>query len=261
MDTFSARPLNGGRFISRGKGRHAVRTIDSDELIFCVKGELAMFENGRLFELHPGDYLILRHGRRHGGLRDYPPGLSFYWLHFIGSPKMLENYPASGHAADPEQLAVYFQSFLAEQQAQNPDKRIFELLLELIFRELSRATIVHAPGKRLPQLVFQAEELIKLHFAENFSLPQAAKMLHCNPEYLGRIFNCHFQETFSSRLNRIRSEYAAKLLQNTNQSVKEIITECGFNDPAYFRRIFFRRYGTTPSAFRKFHRIGHQNTD
>ena len=220
-----------------------------------------MFENGKLFELHPGDYLILRRGRRHGGLRDYPPGLSFYWLHFIGSEEMLEKFPVSGHIANPEQLAVYFQSFLAEQQSRNPDRKIFELLLELIFRELSRTTIVHTQGKRLPQLVNQAEELLKIHFAENFSLAEAAKTLHCNQEYLGRIFHCHYQETFAARLNRLRVEYAAKLLLDTNQSVKEILGECGFNDPAYFRRVFFRRYGTTPSAFRKFHRSGHKNTD
>lgn len=262
MDIFHATALNGGRFISRGKGRHAVRTIDSDELIFCAKGQLTMFESGRLFELHPGDYLLLRKGRRHGGGRDYPPGLTFYWLHFIADDEMLDCYPASGHTANPEQLIIYFQSFLAEQQSQAPDKRIFELLLELIFRELSRAVITDTPEKRLPRLVYQAEELIKLHFAEKkFSLPQASKLLKCNPEYLGRLFHHHFKENFTAQLNRIRVEHAAKLLLTTGLSVKEIIEESGFNDPAYFRRIFFRRFDTTPTAFRKFYTQGHHNSE
>ncbi|MBE6377223.1 MAG: AraC family transcriptional regulator [Lentisphaerae bacterium] len=260
MNDFNAVPLNGGRFISRGKGRHEVRTIESSELIFCIKGSLTMFEEEKLFELHPGDYLLLRKGRKHGGVRDYPPGLTFYWLHFITEEELPENLPSSGHTANPEQLAIYFQSFLAEQDAVEVDKKILSLLLELIFRELAKTTQPLSPEKRCPQLVRQAEELIKLHFPEELSLAAAAGKLHCNPEYLGRIFQHHTGETFTAKVNRTRVEHAAKLLQNTNSSIKEILNECGFNDPAYFRRIFFRRYGSTPTAFRKFHRTGHKNT-
>ena len=253
-------PHNGGRFLSRGKGRHEVRIIDSDELIFCVKGTLAMFENGRLFELHAGDYLLLRRGRRHGGLRDYPGGLTFFWLHFIDEGNCLDDFPPFGKVARPEQLAIYFQSFLAEQQLQKSDPRALKLLLELIFCELSRSVASGCSARVLPRLVHDAGELIKLHYNEDLSLRTAAKKLHCNPEYLGRIFHLHYHETFSDMLNRTRIEAAAKLLLETNWEIKEILHETGFNDPAYFRRIFFRRYSSTPTAFRKFYRNGHKNT-
>ena len=187
--------------------------------------------------------------------------MTFYWLHFTGASDLLDQYPSSGHAVNPEQLAIYFQSFLAEQDALEPDQKILALLLELIFREIARSTPTYLPEQRCPLLVSQASELIKLHFAEELSLSKAAKKLHCNAEYLGRIFQYHYGESFTAFLNRTRVEHAGKLLQNTNASIKEIINECGFNDPAYFRRMFFRRYGTTPSAFRTFHRTGHRNTE
>ncbi len=261
MNDFSLTPLNGGCFISRGKGRHEVRRIESNELIYCVKGSLTMFEDGKLFELHQGDYLLLRRGRQHGGMQDYPRGLTFYWLHFTGASDLLDQYSSSGHAVNPEQLAIYFQSFLAEQDALEPDQKIRALLLELIFREIARSTPTYLPEQRCPDLVMQASELIKLNFAGELSLSKAAKKLHCNAEYLGRIFQYHYGESFTAFLNRTRVEHAGKLLQNSNSSIKEIISECGFNDPAYFRRMFFRRYGTTPSAFRNFHRTGHRNTE
>ena len=113
MNDFNAVPLNGGRFISRGKGRHEERTIESCELIFCAKGSLTMFEEDKLFELHSGDYLLLRKGRKHGGVRDYPQGLIFYWLHFTGGSDFLDQYAPSGHAVNPEQLAIYFQSLFS----------------------------------------------------------------------------------------------------------------------------------------------------
>ena len=82
MSVFDIEVFNGGRFVSRGRGRHQTRKIDSDELIFCVKGSLQMFEDEELYELKAGDYLILEHGRIHGGVRDYSGGLSFFWIHF-----------------------------------------------------------------------------------------------------------------------------------------------------------------------------------
>ena len=260
MDNFSFTPLNGGRFISRGKGRHPVRIIDSHEIILVIKGTLTMFEDGKLFELHAGDYLLLHRGKKHGGILDYPPGLSFFWLHFTGNGNTGPDIPVSGHAARPEQLSVYFQSFLAEQQEQTPDEKNKSLLLELILREISRPGTL-TPAYQQSPLTRKAGELIKLRFADpTLTLHSAAGILHCNTEYLGKIFHLHYQESFTSLLNRTRVEYAAKLLIDSNQSVKEIFYQCGFNDPAYFRRIFFRRYSTTPTSFRKFHRNGKINT-
>ena len=111
MDNFSFTPLNGGRFISRGKGRHAVRTIDSNEIIFVIKGTLTMFEETRFFDLHAGDYLLLHRGRKHGGILDYPPGLSFFWLHFNSNGDFPENMPPSGPAGVQE-LARFDAAYL-----------------------------------------------------------------------------------------------------------------------------------------------------
>lgn len=259
---FDVIPLNGGRFISRGKGRHQVRCIDSHEIIFVIKGTLTMFEDDRYFELHAGDFLLLRPGHCHGGLLDYPPDLNFFWLHFLDRQMNTAALLPSGKTADPEQLAIYFQSFMIKQQTTPPDDTGKMLLLELILHELSRSTAAGNSETTLPQLVRKCEELIKLCFHDTtLSLHSAARKLHCNTEYLGKIFHRSHKESFTAFLNRTRVEHSAKLLHETNLSIKEIIAESGFNDPSYFRRIFLRRYAVTPTAFRKFHRTGHYNTE
>ena len=48
------------------------------------------------------------------------------------------------------------------------------------------------------------------------------------------------------RLNR-----AWSLLAQTGRSVKDIAAACGFTDQAHLTRLFVRRYGMTPSVFRK----------
>ena len=48
-----------------------------------------------------------------------------------------------------------------------------------------------------------------------------------------------------------RLDRARRLLAETPRSVKEVAWVCGFSDQAHLTRLFARRYGATPSAFRK----------
>lgn len=52
------------------------------------------------------------------------------------------------------------------------------------------------------------------------------------------------------RVNELRLEYAARLLETTERSVTAIGFECGFDDLSHFHRRFKARYRTTPHAFR-----------
>jgi YesN/AraC family two-component response regulator len=52
-------------------------------------------------------------------------------------------------------------------------------------------------------------------------------------------------------LNRYRILQAQKLLLTTEHNVTEIGAMVGFNDPAYFVRIFHRETGKSPQHYRK----------
>lgn len=257
--SFQGKLLNGGRFISRGKGKHAVRRIDSDELIYVVSGELAIYEERSNFELRSGEWLILRRGREHGGLKEYPSDLSFFWLHFCDENGFLEQLPQHGRAARPERLTEYCLNFIAEQQEKEVDPQSLSLLFQLILRELQRSEPV--PGNRaLSPLAQNVFRIVQLRFMEPLSPESLGRELRCNAEYLGRIYRISYGETLAETINTKRAEYAAKLLAETTLSVKEIQSLCGYNDAAYFRRRFFRRYAMTPMEFRRRYTRGHINS-
>ncbi|MBQ2495965.1 MAG: helix-turn-helix transcriptional regulator, partial [Prevotella sp.] len=48
----------------------------------------------------------------------------------------------------------------------------------------------------------------------------------------------------------IRLGYASRMLVDTNLSISEISYDCGFNNLSNFNRIFKRKKGCTPKAFR-----------
>lgn len=262
------RLLNAGRFISRGKGRHATRVIDSYELILVIAGTLRMFEAESEFVLQPGDRLLLRPGLRHGGTAAYEPGLSFYWCHYRPrgeiSRRRLEAQAGMKDAARPERFSDCFGMLLAEQRGRESgaagSQRRLDLLGELLLSEAAESSAGRMDDE-LDPLAERARRYIKLHYEESISTAGLAGELHCHPDYLGRLYRKNFGISVTDEINRIRISAACRALRETGKSVKEIAFEAGFNDLAYFRRRFFRECGLSPARYRAERGGGHVNTE
>lgn len=269
VDETICRLVSAGRFISRGKGRHITRVIDSYELILVVSGVLEMFEETQRFRVEAGEYLVLSPGRRHGGIGAYGADLSFFWCHFLPRSEAGEARLAAlagpAPAARPGRFAEYFSLLLTEEKAARnrlaEHQRCIDLLGELLLAEAALPP-EHGPGRgaggTIPE---QAETLIRLHFEEDISTATLARELGCHPDYLGRLYRERFGCTVIDAINDARINCARRLLVNSHLSVKEIAFESGFNDPVYFRRQFFRRTGMTPGEYRRSRLGGHINTE
>lgn len=57
-------------------------------------------------------------------------------------------------------------------------------------------------------------------------------------------------QSVNELINNYRLQKTAELLLNSHLSISEIALECGFNDPAYFSRLFKQRYGVSPKEYR-----------
>lgn len=258
-------PQNGGLFISRGVGMHPVRIIDSHELLFVRKGHLGMFEQQRKFDLGPGQTLLLRPGRKHGGTLPYPPDLSFYWVHFKINLKMAKNRahvllttPQTVTVRRPERLTELFRRFLDDQES--------GILMPaagacLIIQMLAETSQIHERGSlSCSILAAKAEEYIRINFARPISTRDIAHALSVNPDYLERVFRKTFGFTLTHCLHQRRIQQAKTLLMDSTVTVKEITSACGFNDPVYFRRIFERYCSMAPRVFRRLYTRIHVNT-
>lgn len=258
--------LNAGRFLSRGKGRHGTRTIDSYELIYVDAGTLEMFEEERQFRLAPGDWLLLRPGFVHGGLAAYEPQLVFYWGHFLprdeAGRNRLDAMPSTGHAPRPGRFGEYYRLLLSELR-ETGTGRGADLLTELLLEEAARTVPAQTEGDdgEGTGLPARAREYIKLHFEEELSAGLLAEALQCGPDYLNRLCRRAWGHTVTEEINRVRLARACRLLLEGKLCVKEVAYESGFNDPAYFRRRFRRAFGQTPGEYRQGHSLGHTNTE
>ncbi len=93
--------------------------------------------------------------------------------------------------------------------------------------------------------------LVEIHFREKHGLADYAELLAITPKTLnkklGRLNIKHPNDIIKERILL----EAKRLLSYTSMSIKEIGYHLGYDDPAYFNRLFTQKNKCTPAAFRK----------
>ncbi len=77
-----------------------------------------------------------------------------------------------------------------------------------------------------------------------------ADTVHVSEDYLTRIFHKEIGLSLWEYLNRYRIYLATKMLLETNDTIYEIAENSGFQDQAYFCRVFKKIYGVPPGKIR-----------
>ena len=92
---------------------------------------------------------------------------------------------------------------------------------------------------------------LEIHFREKHNVSEYADLLHMAPKTLTHKFkNLQLESPNQLIINRILLE-AKRLLVYTDMPVKEIAYDLGYEDPAYFNRLFTSKTGSTPAHFKK----------
>lgn len=123
------------------------------------------------------------------------------------------------------------------------------LIAQLASREAERRfedfEVYHAQP-----VLLKYQSLVDAHFKEQRSVTFYASQLHITANYLNILCKRHFHvpATFLIQ-NRVILE-AKRLMQVSENAVKEIAYELGFSDLAYFSNFFKSKTGFAPRAFR-----------
>ncbi len=83
------------------------------------------------------------------------------------------------------------------------------------------------------------------------SLESLADEMGISPQYLSRSFKDKTGMNFIEYVTLKRMEKAYRLIRMQNVSVREIAQSCGYNDIAYFNRMFKKTFGVTPVDCRR----------
>lgn len=114
-----------------------------------------------------------------------------------------------------------------------------------VIKKMSVAVI--RKEKKIIEIV---KEYILNHYYEDINLSKLADIAFVNPNYLSEIFKCQTGENFVDYFTRIRIEKAKEFLKDHKVKTYEIGALVGYEDAAYFSKVFKKVVGVSPSEYR-----------
>lgn len=109
----------------------------------------------------------------------------------------------------------------------------------------SRATENASP------LVRRAVCYLEQHFDEDITLEELSAKLIVNPSYLSRMIKKEIGKGFVEILTDARLDMAKQMLEQPNAKVYLVAEQVGYKDYAYFYQVFKKRFGISPTEYRK----------
>jgi AraC-like DNA-binding protein len=236
---------------THGYGKHEVDFTTYDikpGSLFCMQpGQMHHWE----FSSPPEGYLFF-HSREFYEIPE--PGIplhDFPMYTFQQSPSLL----IIEHDDDLQKITDFFKSIHEEYGGTLPYKRHrLRNLIEQVYIELARIVFRNYPmetaGKRQPlSRLQQLEKLIEEHHTQHKTASDYADMLHISAKHLNKLVQNALGKTTTDLIHDRLLLEAKRLLVRKEIPVQEIAMELGFEDTAYFSRLFRKKTGLSPREF------------
>jgi AraC family transcriptional regulator len=122
------------------------------------------------------------------------------------------------------------------------------IVLEML---VTLARLNDAEVRRTPAWLLRAQELLHARFTEPLRAGEIAREVAVHPAHLARAFRQCFGVSMGSYVRRLRLEWVARELVESEVALAGLALAAGFADQSHFTRAFKRYCGLTPSAYRR----------
>jgi AraC-like DNA-binding protein len=249
----------GALFVPAGSpGSQTLRMNDCCLFVFVAHGNLGAFWERSETRLSAGDAALLRCDAGRTVVFHHEACAEFYALKF----KVSARHPRAGHLVIPargkveypERLTDLLRRFLTEQRRRASAWTLYNLLVLILceFTAAAGGSLEAKPAcSGLGAIASMVDAYIAAHYRESICAGDIARELRYSPGYLERAYRRERGISVRSaiHLRRIR-EARAQLLLQREVHVSDIAAQCGYEDAAYFRRVFKRTTNMTPLRFR-----------
>ena len=240
---------------------------DFHELYFLLSGQRRYFIGHKIYDVSPGNLVIIPHTELHRTTSTGMAGYDRYVL-FVYEKKLQGFIDTLGREA--YDMLMQGCCLQLPQKAVRQIQRDMELLHEECHNltQHSQAYANHLVqeillcalrfGKQKTTSAGESVDKIQdvaRYISENFdtqlTLQDAAKMVYMEQTYFSKRFKQLTGFGFQEYLTQTRIRAAEQLLKTTEYSVSEISLRCGFTSSNYFGDAFRRWKGMSPSEYRR----------
>lgn len=106
-------------------------------------------------------------------------------------------------------------------------------------------------GGAVSGLVRNACNYMESHYGEKLSLEEISNHFYISPNYFSSLFKKEMGVNFLEYLTAVRMREAAKLLRDPRYTIAQVAELTGYRDVSHFSASFAKKYGMTPSAWRR----------
>jgi AraC-like DNA-binding protein len=110
------------------------------------------------------------------------------------------------------------------------------------------APVLDAPGQcRFLQIIGKMQDMELIQYTPE----ELARLCGCSPRHFFRLFRKHYGVSVGERRTELGLNKARRLLEETESRIQQVALDCGYHSLSLFNLRFKRRFGLTPSAFRR----------
>ncbi len=240
-------------------------------------GHLSL-DNGPALEIVPGSVFLFHAQHPTRGLNQVNAGSHMFGIDFRFAPSLLDSFGLQSLGclmrAFSDHGSVH-DALLMRRQASAPLRRIADDVMSC--RMVGTARRVYMQAKALELLsriiafceedpplpatlrqadlirVQEAVEILTHRYSEPWTIAELAREAGINERKLKLGFRTFLGRTVHDHLERTRITAAQSLMVDDDLNVTEAALAVGYSTPSHFAKVFKRRTGISPSAWRRHH--------
>ncbi len=222
-------------------------------LLYLVQGHMDVLTDAGWQKLGPGTAVVFYPAKPYAYRNQSEETVRYYFVHFTGADAEKVVHLCGFPDAHPREIGVREKwieriEAISREMLSGAELHMLgccQMLMEL-FWEAGRAGAAPSAGELL-----RSREYIARNYAHPLTVEALAQMEHLSVSRYRARFRALAGKAPKDYLTETRLRKAMELLAGTNLSVGEIAELVGFGDQLYFSRIFKKKIGVSPSAYRR----------
>ena len=230
--------------------------INQYVLIYCVDGCGWYKVKGKEYQVSRNQFFILPAGEPH--IYGANESWTIYWIHFRGTHASIfadgmqtpQNINVALNSRIRDRISIFEEILSTLHTGQDIEDLRYASSLLHYFLASKRYLGQFRRTEGTSDTVEAAIHFMQENIENRITLQDVLNYIGYSQSHFSVIFKKKTGESPIAYFNRLKIEYACKLLKETDLKINQICFKIGIEDPFYFSRLFSKTTGMSPSEYR-----------